>query len=774
MSIKLDDYRECLIQAAPELKGTLDATFQEASRCMSSVGLQDYLDGARGLSELGRGADLVVSYLENVPAVVKECGEDIIRECVTSAMKLISMTSGEVIALLFSSLPTAARRLGDPELLRGYFSLIHRLAAKAPRGLRPMLGCTDELLSKLTLSGLRRWADFGADAYRRDLPGQVAYFGLKTEDSLAVLKKERGGTLFIDSQRKLNLYLRALWARDFFLRPADTSHIGFRPYLEARVLHLPDAVDGILVKGTELYRAIAAHMAAHLVYTREPISAENLSQAQRFFIGFVEDARVEYSAKKEFPGLGKLWSSLHYQHKEHPEHASIPLLERLALALLDSSFRVNDVSLDEIAVKFHNQIESSKNDPQFSWHLGLEIFNVLASRKEVPSLRLLESIRIPYRDDNRFIWDFDEFAWQDDVEYVPANQRQVRKNVSLMEFVNELDVENAGDDAQEIWTLKTELFPYEDKGISFNQLEGKEAVSEPFHYPEWDYQVQLHRPDWATVYERGYPMGDPEDIEDILTEHKPITSRIKQIVDRLRPEGMIRQRKLEDGDEIDINAAVEAMIDIRMGYQPDTRITLKNVLNRRDLAILILLDLSESTNETLAGLEKTVLELTREASALVSTAISGIGDTFAIHGFASDGRHDVRYYRLKRFEQAFDDEAKGRLAGMQGGLSTRMGAAMRHAGHHLSLRAEKRKMLLIVTDGSPADIDERDPQHLRMDAKKAVEELHTQGIMSYCLTLDPSADHYVQRIFGQNHYTVIDNVQRLPEKLPALFASLTS
>ena len=81
---------------------------------------------------------------------------------------------------------------------------------------------------------------------------------------------------------------------------------------------------------------------------------------------------------------------------------------------------------------------------------------------------------------------------------------------------------------------------------------------------------------------------------------------------------------------------------------------------------------------------------------------------------------------------------------------------------------------MILADGSPADIDERDPQHLRMDAKKAAEELNTQGIMSYSLTLYPSADHYVQRIFGQNHFIVIDNVQRLPEKLPALFASLTS
>ncbi|MCS5583045.1 MAG: hypothetical protein NZ777_05985, partial [Pseudomonadales bacterium] len=467
MSIQLDDYREILEKTSPELKETLDATFHEAGRYMSPAGLQDYLEGARGLCELGRGSDIVVSYIENIPAVTRECGEDIIRECISSAMKLASMTSGEVISLLFSTLPAASRRLGDPELLRGYFSLIHRLAAKAPRGLRPMLGSIDDLLSKLTLSGLRRWSDFGSVAYRRDLPGQVAYFGLKTEDSRAILKKERSGALFINAQRKLNFYLRALWARDFFLRPADTSHIGFRPYLENRVLHLPDAVNDKFVKDIDFYRAIAAHMAAHLVYTREPLSAENLSPAQRFMVGFAEDARVEYCAKQDFPGLAKLWCSLHCQHKENPEHISILLLERLALALLDSSFVVNDAGIDAIAKQFHSDVESNKNDQHFSWNLGLEIFNKLAARKDVPSLRLLESIRIPYRDDNRFIWDFDEFTWHNDIEYVPSNRRQVRKRVSLMEFVNELDVETAGDDAQEIWTLPTELFPYEDQGISF-------------------------------------------------------------------------------------------------------------------------------------------------------------------------------------------------------------------------------------------------------------------------------------------------------------------
>ena len=87
---------------------------------------------------------------------------------------------------------------------------------------------------------------------------------------------------------------------------------------------------------------------------------------------------------------------------------------------------------------------------------------------------------------------------------------------------------------------------------------------------------------------------------------------------------------------------------------------------------------------------------------------------------------------------------------------------------------ERRKLLLLITDGEPADIDERDPQYLRHDTRKAVEELHVQGITSYCLTLDPNADAYVKRIFGENRYTIIDHVDRLPEKLPILFASLTS
>jgi len=778
-SINLEEYSEFLEQAVPEIKDVLDSTFHDAARIMSPTGLKDYLDGAKALMNLGRGHDLVITYIQEMPLVAKECGEDIISDCISAAMKVSSMTSGEVITLLFSSLPTVAKHLGDAQLVRGYLTLIHQLASTAARGLRPMLTHIDELLSKLTLSGLRRWANFGAQAYRRDFNNLTSYFNLESADSRAMLEKERRGVLFVKVQRKLNFYLRALWGRDFFLRPTGADYTNFRPYIENRILHVPDALDDVAgIAGLELYRATAAHMASHMIYTHASLSAEQLSPAQMFFIGLLEDARIEYKAVNSFPGLKKLWKSLMLVEYTDPvEHETIPMLEKLALQLLDSSVKGDDEQLNRFVEKFHSEIEANQDDNHASWLMGIELYNLFAGRKAVPSLRILERYRIPYRDDNRIIWHFEDINWDAGFEYVAASQRQVRRQVSPLMMAHEVDCELAGDDAQEIWTCSDLMRFYEDdltdNAKSFNEAWGKEPVSDPYHYQEWDYQIQLHRPDWATVYERRLPKGDPEDIEDILTRHKPIAHRIRQIIDLLTPAGVQRQRGLEDGDEIDINAAIDAMIALRMGEQPNPRITMRNVLKTRDLAVVVLLDLSESTNEQVGESDKTILQLTREAATLVATAIEGIGDPFALHGFASDGRHDVQYYRFKDFNQHYDDEAKSRLAGMTGGLSTRMGAALRHAGHHLLKQQERRKLILLVTDGEPADIDEADPQHLRHDTKKAVEELYSTGVLTYCLTLDPNADNYVKRIFGENNYTVIEHVDRLPEQLPLLFASLT-
>jgi nitric oxide reductase NorD protein len=196
-----------------------------------------------------------------------------------------------------------------------------------------------------------------------------------------------------------------------------------------------------------------------------------------------------------------------------------------------------DRAIDALVEQFHINIAANERETMFSWGLGVELYNMLSERRCIPSLRILESLNIPYRDDNRFVWSMDDYDWSESNAYRPELQRQVRRNVGLMEFINEVDVETAGDDAQEVWVLSSELFPYEDEGVSYNEMEGKEPVSDPFHYAEWDYKVQLHRPSWATVYERRQGKGDPDSIDTVLTAHKGVSHRIRQIVDRLRPQG---------------------------------------------------------------------------------------------------------------------------------------------------------------------------------------------------------------------------------------------
>jgi nitric oxide reductase activation protein len=784
MSINLADYTELLEDLSPHTRQALEANWHDATKVFSPRGLDNYLKGVSAIRGLGRGDSLVETWIEEAPQVAKEVGEDVISDLATAALMLASKTSGAVIELLLATAPTAANRLGDAELFLKYLQFLNTLIAQAPRGVRPMLDKLEVLFQNLTLGGLRRWALWGAHAHRTNYEEQIKYFSLESKESLAMMQKERKGTLLVDVQRRINMYLRALWARDFFMRPTSgdfESREGYRPYIADYLLHVPDAFDdftpegGEAITGLELYRATAAHCAAHIVETRQPISAEALNPMQMAVISVIEDARVEALSIRRFPGLKAMWARLHTATPEM--NASVgDYLNRLARALLDETYPDNDPWIAEARVLFANA-QDRLDSNHTSWEIGVQLAHRL-SEKRIAFNPRTDLLNAPYRDDNRYFWEFEEFDFNKAAGAGYESIKQVRKYVSVMEMANEIDVETAGDDAEEIWVLSTELFPYENigdesNGKSFNELEGKEPISDPFHYSEWDYQIQLERPAWATVLEKRAKQGEVQLINDITAEYKREIHRMKFLLDAMQPQGVQRIRKLEDGDEIDINAAIQSFIDIRMGNQPDPRIMMRSVRKTRDFSILVLLDLSESTNEIVHGQEYSVLDLTRRACVLLSDAISKVGDPFAIHGFCSDGRHDVEYFRFKDFDQHWDDEPKAKLAGMTGQLSTRMGAAIRHAGHHLQLQRSAKKLLIVITDGEPADIDVRDPQYLRMDTKKAVEEVAKIGVTTYCMSLDPRADNYVSRIFGQKNYMVVDHVQRLPEKLPLLYAGLT-
>lgn len=782
MAVELEKYQDILDELGEHAGEVLRASWSEAARVFSPRGLETYyLQGATGLKSLGRGTDLVVSFIQSAPAVARELGEDAVSDLLAAAIKMYSKTSATVIASIFSTSPIAASRLGDADLFRGYLHLLDTLLAQAPRGVRPMLDHLSTLLSQLTLGGLRRWALWGAQAHKTNFDGQLKYFSLESPESVGVLQKERKGTLFIDVQRRIGMYLRALWGRDFFMRPTSgdfEQREGYRPSIEGYIIHLPDAYDDfvfnspageeIRIPGIELYRASAAHAACHQVYTVKQFDSDGLNLLQMELTGLIEDARVEGLALAQFPGLQQIWIPLHTATPQSGDTAAA-LMARLARVLLDKDYR-DDHPWVTLGRRLFDEQQGQPEPTVWVRDIGLR----LADEMQALGISYSKSndvVDIPYRDDNRYMWEFEDV--RETVEVIAgSNPKQIRKYVSVMEMINAIDVPGAGDDANEIWVLATEFFR-DEESTSLNEQEGREPPPDPYHYPEWDYQMQLDRPDWCTVLEKRPKSGDAETIDEIVVKHKPIVGRLKYLIEAMQPQGVQRLRKQEDGDEIDLNAAVRAMIEMRMGEQPDPRIMMRNVRKVRDLSVLLLIDLSESTNDTVLGSDSTVLQLAREATVLLADALNKIGDPFAIHGFDSNGRHDVEYFRYKDFGSAYNDQAKSRLAGMSGQLSTRMGAAMRHAGSILKRQPSSKKLLLVITDGEPADNDVRDPQYLRFDAKKAVEELTRNGIATYCLSLDPRADQYVSRIFGAKNYMVVDHVQRLPEKLPLLYMGLT-
>lgn len=286
-------------------------------------------------------------------------------------------------------------------------------------------------------------------------------------------------------------------------------------------------------------------------------------------------------------------------------------------------------------------------------------------------------------------------------------------------------------------------------------------------YPEFDYVTGRDRPEWCTVRECPAVAGSAEAMTRLRDERADLVSRLTELIRSSRVGRQQRVRSQVDGEFVDLDACIRAIIDRRMGLSPDPRVHGRYERRSRDLSVLVLLDISRSTGAKVRGSDRNVLDTERQATALLAHAMSELADPFAIAAFCSDTREEVRYLRVKDFDRPYDAFAQARLAGLESGLSTRLGAAIRHASADLRHRRTYRRLLLVVTDGEPSDIDVE-------DARAAVHALHRDGVDVFCVALDSDAESYVGRIFGRRNAVRIDSVDRLPERLPLLYLRLTA
>jgi nitric oxide reductase NorD protein len=584
--------------------------------------------------------------------------------------------------------------------------------------------------------------------------GLRGLFGRPAKEPGDDLQEAHHRTQLHDVQRRISIYLHALWGIDFVIKPSEgmlDKRKNSRPFVKDIFIHLPDTFYGLILDGEtrftglDVYRAAATHAAAHIVFSKQDFPEKLTDKWLRAVIGAIEDARVEALSIRKFPGLRQLWTVQHTATPQQARNAG-DFLNRLSRALLDANYRDDDPWIEQGRSLFNaaHDLEAE----HFSTDIGQTLAHAFYN-KNIKTNNFSGKPGAPYRDDNRYLW---TPAKPDDDEEPPID-------IPMLKLLTNENVVTDSDADSKLPQL---------------QLNIRSApASDTYVYPEWDYRTAVNTPFWVTLRERPPHDGELAIIEDITAQNKHLITRMKNLLLAIQYRGVRRIRKQQEGDEIDINAAIRAMTDIRMGILPDGRIMMSSLRKMRDISVLVLLDLSSSANQGVPGQDHTVLQLTRNVCVLFAEAIEAVGDPLAIHGFNSRGRNDVDYYRLKDFNQPYDDEPKTRIAGMFADRSTRMGAAIRHATHHLNEQSSGKKLLMMITDGAPSDVDAPDRHYLRHDAKHAAIDAQQSGIHTYCICLDPKADDYVSRIFGARNYMIVDHVKSLPERMLHIYAALT-
>ena len=767
---KLRDRLDCRFDAVDDV---FDECMDEAQRKLSATGLDAYLAQASRLGKLGRGVEPLLVFLEIWPSVAGRAGEASLAPLDRAIQAFQKSPNGPAIVPLLQSLGAVARRLPSPELLTQYLAIAVQLMERTSisihgghttepsPSLPTFLRQAPTLVGMVPVEGLRRWVSEGIRLYGQHPQRQIDFFALATPDSRALLQRERHGTLLVDVERRLELTLRCLWNEHVALIPYPVTDGGdgdaaiTLPYAQPDGFRLPEVLEdwqgsppapartaeirvgsdgampqpGTRLSGLERYRAILAHLAAHRRWSL-PLVADNLSPLQRLAVECFEDCRVDHLALRCYPGLRRAFLAMHPAPAEgacDPQRESC-LRHRLVCmsrALLDAAHPYRDPVFLEFRGRFFDLLHDGESSSRDVAALALQ-WAARTRRQDDQQARMrFEDTVVHYRDDNRHLWTYIE----------------------------------AGDEEEQ----------FEDRRSSSRM---EDSALPPRHYPEWDEATRGYRPDWVSVYDTLQPAGDPADIDTLLGRHAPVAKHLKRVLDLIKPQDRTRLRYQEEGTELDLDVAVRAITDWRAGAQPDPRIHMSTRTDGRDIAVLLLVDLSASVNDAVAGTDETVLSISRAAVALLAWAISQMGDELAIAGFHSNTRHEVRYLHIKGFAESWDATPKARLAATLGAYSTRMGAALRHAGHLLSGRRADKKLLLVLTDGQPADVDVDDPLYLHADAACAVRELDTLGLHTHCISLDAKADDYVGRIFG-TRWTVIDHVEQLPRRLPELFLSLT-
>jgi nitric oxide reductase NorD protein len=332
-----------------------------------------------------------------------------------------------------------------------------------------------------------------------------------------------------------------------------------------------------------------------------------------------------------------------------------------------------------------------------------------------------------------------------------------------------------------------------------------------FYYDEWDFRASDYRPRWCRVGERLGDEGELDYYQEILEKHHGLVMETRRQFELMRPESFRKIKRLEDGQEIELDDAIEFHVDKRAGVGPLARIYSRRNKVERDVAVAFLLDMSASTDEEIEkqrqkyeeeeedfqgdpskyfqwlaqrrarqAIEppKRIIDLEKESTVLVVEALEAIGDSYGIYGFSGYGRDNVEFHVIKDLEEQFSDKVRKRIDKIDPVRSTRMGPAIRHATQKLQDYDAKVKILIMVSDGRPQDHgygrDRTEKEYAVHDTKQALNEAKRVGVTPFLITVDKEGHDYLKDMCDDIGYEVVDNIESLPRRLPTLYRHLAA
>lgn len=484
-----------------------------------------------------------------------------------------------------------------------------------------------------------------------------------------------------------------------------------------------------------LARAAIAHATGHLRYSTPGQATQGLKPLAIVVVGALEDARVDLLTVRDYPGV-HAWFLRCWRASPPGEGLDFAsLMQRLGRALLDPGYEDRDPWVQRARARFSALADLT--DASACRSLASTLANELGQMRVPFDAQQPYVAPVAYRDDNTFLWTFDKIA------------------------------------ADTTAIITADPGPEATPAAADNAQAPQDARPHPLltaAYPEWDHRIGRLRPAWCTVWERPAPLDRATLIAAPWRKPHLTAARMRT---------RTQSRPSRDGDTPHLDAAIAALLDLRLQSTPPDAVFVRDAgrrTRRADNSVLVLLDLSESTNDRFAAgpapvsepgqypataTSDTVLELEKEAARQLAAHHTARGTRVAVHGFHSHTRADVGYYRLLDFGQPLDAAALQRIASVRASLSTRTGAALRHATACLAHERSRQRSILLVSDGAPSDVDVFTGGQLVQDAAHAMRQARRHGIAVRCLAIGADAGRALRRMAGPAAVATVTNAHAL-------------